>query len=94
MGWCNDKNHPKKYNKLINVNDKIGHEKLLRKDCKYDLLIPIKFNFNKRIIGGGSCIFIHLTEDYKPTRGCVALKKKDFYIMLKLINKNSKIRII
>mgnify|MGYP006108386247 FL=1 len=93
MGWCNDKNFPKKYNQLINVNNKIGHEKLFRKDNKYNLLIPIKFNFNKRIPGRGSCIFIHLTEDYKPTAGCIALKKKDFSIMLKLINKNIKIKI-
>ena len=93
MGWCNDKNFPKKYNQLINVNNKIGHEKLFRKDNKYDLLIPIKFNFNKRILGRGSCIFIHLTKDYKPTAGCIALKKKDFFIMLKLINKNTKIKI-
>ena len=93
MGWCNDKNFPKKYNQLINVNDKIGHEKLFRKDHKYDLLIPIKFNFNKRVLGKGSCIFIHLTENYIPTAGCVALKKKDFLIMLKLINKNTRIMI-
>jgi len=93
MGWCDDKNCSKKYNQLINVNDKIGHEKLFRKDHKYDLLIPIKFNFNKRILGKGSCIFIHLTENYKPTAGCIALKKKDFLIMLKLINKNTQIKI-
>ena len=93
MGWCNDKNYPKKYNQLINVSDKIGHEKLFREDHKYDLLIPIKFNYNKRIPGKGSCIFIHLTDNYQPTAGCVALKKKDFLIMLKLINKNTKIEI-
>ena len=93
MGWCDDKDDPKKYNQLVNVNDKIGHEKLFRKDHKYDLLIPIKFNFNKRILGKGSCIFIHLTKDYKPTAGCVALKKKDFLIMLKIIKKNSLIKI-
>ena len=93
MGWCDGKDDPKKYNQLVNGKDKIGHEKLFRKDHKYDLLIPIKFNFNKRILGKGSCIFIHLTKDYKPTAGCVALKKKDFLIMLKLINKNSRIKI-
>ena len=32
-------------------------------------------------------------KDYKPTAGCVALKEKDFLIMLKLIKKNSKIKI-
>ena len=93
MGWCDDIRVSKKYNKLINVNEIIHHEKLYRKDYKYDLLIPIKYNFKKRISGKGSCIFIHLTKDYKPTAGCIALKKKDFLIMLKLINKNTKINI-
>jgi len=41
----------------------------------------------------GSAIFIHLTNNYKPTAGCVAIKKKDFEILLKLINKNTKIKI-
>ncbi len=94
QGWCDDVNFPKKYNKLIRVNNLIKHEKLFRKDHKYDLLIPIKYNFNKPKTGHGSCIFIHLTMNYKPTAGCVALKKKDFLIMLKLINKNTKIKII
>ena len=94
MGWCDDIYFPKKYNKLIKTEKKIKHEKLKRKDHKYDLLIPIKYNFKKRISGLGSCIFIHLTKDYKPTAGCVALKKNDFLIMLKLIKKNSKIKII
>ena len=69
------------------------HEKIKRKDNKYNLLIPIKYNFEKPITGKGSCIFIHLTKNYKPTAGCVALKEKDFLIMLKLIKKNSKIKI-
>jgi len=93
MGWSNDINNTKNYNKLIVVNNKILHEKLFRKDYKYDLLIPIKYNFQKRIAGRGSCIFIHLTKDYKPTAGCIALQKKDFLIMLKIINKNTKIKI-
>ena len=93
MGWCNDIRFPKKYNKLIKIEKNIKYEKLNRKDYKYDLLIPIKYNSKKPIIGLGSCIFIHLTKDYKPTAGCVALKEKDFLIMLKLIKKNTKIKI-
>ena len=93
MGWCNDINNPKKYNKLIKVNKESRHEKLKRKDYKYDLLIPIKYNFKKPIPGRGSCIFIHLTKNYKPTAGCIALKKKDFLILLKIIQKKTKIRI-
>ena len=93
MGWSNDIKIPKKYNKLIEINKNIRHEKLRRKDHKYDLLIPIKYNFTNPIVGLGSCIFIHLTKDYKPTAGCIALKKKDFYILVNLINKKTKIRI-
>ena len=93
MGWCDDVRFPNKYNKLIKINKKIRHEKLKRNDYKYNLFIPIKYNFKKPIIGLGSCIFIHLTKDYKPTAGCIALKEKDFLVMLKLIKKNSKIKI-
>ena len=94
MGWCDDILFPKKYNRLFKIEKKIKHEKLKRKDYKYDFLIPIKYNFKKPIIGQGSCIFIHLTKNYKPTAGCIALKEKDFLIMIKLIKKNSKIKIV
>ena len=94
MGWCDDVKFEKKYNKLFKINKKISHEKLKRKDHKYDLIIPIKYNFLKPIKGLGSCIFIHLTKNYKPTAGCIALKEKDFLIMLKLIDKNTKIKIL
>ena len=91
MGWCNDTKNKKKYNRLIKVNKKIKHEKLFRNDNKYNFLIPIKYNFKQRILGKGSCIFIHLTQNYKPTAGCIALKEKDFLILLRIINKKSKI---
>jgi L,D-peptidoglycan transpeptidase YkuD (ErfK/YbiS/YcfS/YnhG family) len=93
MGWCDDAKSPKNYNKLLKINKDIKHEKLMRKDHKYDLLIPIKYNFYNPVVGVGSCIFIHLTNNYQPTAGCIALKKKDFLILIKLINKKSKIKI-
>ena len=94
MGWCDDPLDNKNYNKLVYINKKIKCEKLYRKNHSYDLLIPIKYNFLKPIKFKGSCIFIHLTNNYKPTAGCIALKKSDFLIMLKLINKKTKIKII
>ena len=45
MGWCDDLTNKKNYNKLIKINKNIKHEQLYRKDKKYDLLIPIKYNF-------------------------------------------------
>ena len=90
MGWCNDISS-KKYNKLIKINKKHRHEKLYRKDSKYDLLVPIKYNFNNIKKNLGSCIFIHITNNYRPTAGCVGLRKNDFLILLKLISKDSRI---
>ena len=61
-------------------------KKLYRNDRKYDLLVPIHYN-TKKPKNKGSAIFIHLTDNYKKTEGCVALKEKDMLILLKLINK-------
>ena len=93
MGWCNDEKNLRKYNKLIPISNKIRHEKLYRNDYKYDYLIPIKYNWNKPNLSKGSAIFIHLSKKYKPTAGCIGLKEKDFLILIKLINKKSKIKI-
>ena len=94
MGWCNDPKS-KNYNRQILIKDnyKFSYEKLFRRDHKYDFIIPIKYNYNKPIKNKGSAIFLHLTKNYKSTAGCVALKKKDFLILLNIINKNTKIKI-
>ena len=94
MGWCDDIKSKKFYNKLINVNKNTRHEKLYRNDYKYDFLIPINYNTKRPKIAKGSAIFIHLTNKYKPTLGCVALRKKDFLILASLINKSTKIKIV
>ena len=92
FGWCDDIKS-KFYNKPIKINNKIRHEKLYRKDKKYDLLIPIKYNSIKPKKNKGSAIFLHLTNNYKKTQGCIAIAKKDMLILLKLINKQTKIKI-
>ena len=94
MGWCDDPNS-KFYNKLIKIkkNLKIRHEKLYRKDHKYDFFILIKYNYKNPIKSKGSAIFLHLTKNYLPTKGCIALCEKDFLILAKLINKKTKIKI-
>ncbi len=93
MGWCDDANNKKYYNKLIKISKNIGHEKLFRKDYKYDFIIPINYNTKNTKLGKGSAIFIHLCHKFKSTAGCVALNKKDFLILLKLINKKTKIKL-
>ena len=94
MGWCDDPKS-KFYNKLIKIRKKtkFSYEKLYRKDYKYDLLILIKYNYKKVIRHNGSAIFLHLTKNYSSTRGCIALQKKDFLILSKVINKKTKIKI-
>ena len=81
LGWCDDPSS-RRYNKLIfiNKNTKISYEKMYRNDFKYDIVIPILYNYFKPKKNKGSAIFIHLTKDYKPTLGCIGLKKKDLLI--------------
>ena len=93
MVWCNDVRSKKYYNKLIKVNKKLKHEKLFRNDYKYNYILPINYNTKKTTLGKGSAIFIHLTKNFKPTAGCVAIQRKDLLILLKLINKKTKIKI-
>ena len=91
IGWCDDPNN-KNYNSEIQVKKNIKHEKLFRKDHKYDYLIVINYNIRRKKFKG-SAIFIHLTKNFKPTAGCIALKEKDFLILVKLINQKTKIKI-
>ena len=91
MGWCDDP-YNANYNKEIKLNKKIKAEKLYRKDKTYDIIIVINYNTQKIIKNKGSAIFIHVTNNYKPTKGCIALSLNDLEILLKIIKKNSKIR--
>jgi len=93
MGWCDDVKS-KKYNKEIKLPFKYRSEKLHRKDNIYDILINIKYNYSTVIKKKGSAIFLHITDKkYKPTKGCVAIRKKDFLKILPLINEKTKILI-
>ena len=92
MGWCNDPKN-KLYNKEIKINKLIKHEKLFRKDNMYDYFMVINYNQTKTISFKGSAIFLHLTKTYKPTAGCIAIKKNDFLVLAKLIKKEIKIDI-
>jgi len=91
LGWCNDV-RSKLYNSEITTQLNLKHEKLFRKSNNYDYFLVINYNI-KKIPFKGSAIFIHLTKNYKPTEGCIALDKKDFLILVKIINKKTKIKI-
>jgi L,D-peptidoglycan transpeptidase YkuD (ErfK/YbiS/YcfS/YnhG family) len=93
MAWCDDPKS-KYYNKEIKINNMIGHEKLYRKDNSYDYFIVINYNTKPVTRYKGSAIFIHLTENYKKTSGCIALKKSDFLVLANIINKKTNIKIV
>jgi len=93
MGWCDD-SKSKKYNQEISFPFKYNAEKFYRKDNIYDILINIKYNHFPIVKNKGSAIFLHLSKkNYKPTNGCVGIKKKDFLKILPLINRRTKILI-
>ena len=92
MGWCDDPNNIN-YNKEIKLNKNIKAEKFYRKDKIYDIIIVINYNTRRIIKNKGSAIFIHVTNNYRPTKGCITLSFNDLEILLKIIKKNSKIKI-
>tara|TARA_B100000745_G_C20045888_1_gene356578 strand:- start:320 stop:811 length:492 start_codon:yes stop_codon:yes gene_type:complete len=92
MGWCNNP-IDNKYNKEFDLKTKKKGEMLFRKDHKYDVLIPINYNTNPTIPHKGSAIFLHLTQNYKSTVGCIAINIKNFLTLVKYIKSSDKIKI-
>ena len=93
MGWCDDPKS-KKYNKLIKLPTQYNHEKLYRKDNLYDLILVLNFNVNPIVKNKGSAIFIHVArKKYKPTKGCIGLKKNNLIKIISLIPIGIKIKI-
>ena len=93
MGWCSDPNS-KNYNQQIKLPTRFKHEKLYRKDSLYDIILFINYNINPIVKNKGSAIFIHIAKkNYKPTAGCIALKKEDLIKLLEIIKRNTRIYI-
>jgi len=91
MGWCDDSKSGK-YNQPIKLPTKYGHEILYRRDNIYDLILVLNYNMKPTIKNKGSAIFIHIAKkNYKKTAGCIVLKKADLVLLVKEINKNTKI---
>ena len=94
MGWCDD-TRSKDYNKEIKFPFKYRAEKLYRSDNVYDIIIETNYNKFPTIKKRGSAIFIHVAKkNYGPTKGCIAMSKKDIKFFLKKISKNDKIKIV
>ena len=93
MGWCDDSTSHF-YNQQIKLPSKYSHEKLFRNDNLYDLILVLNYNMRPIIKNKGSAIFIHVAnKNYKPTQGCISLKKKDLTRILPLLTKKTKVLI-
>ena len=93
MGWCDDPKS-KNYNKLIKLPSAFGHEKLFKKENVYDIILVLNYNMNPVVKNKGSAIFIHIVKgNYKRTEGCIALKKIHLLKILKILKKNTKVKI-
>ncbi len=91
MYW-EDNPYNKNYNKL--TFNKKSNEHLFRKDNIYDIFVVIKYNIKPIIPGKGSAIFIHIAKkNYFPTKGCIALNKKDLIFLISKLSMNEKILI-
>ena len=91
FGWCDDP-RSKFYNSLINFPFKNSAEKLYLRENIYDIILVINYNLNPVKKNMGSAIFLHVAEkNFSPTKGCLAIKKKDLLKILPLINKKTKL---
>ena len=94
FGWC-DQPNSKFYNRLIDIPNKLSHEKLYRKDNVYDVIIVLNYNMNPTIQYKGSAIFIHVAKrKFPPTKGCIAISKKNLLSLIDAISKKTKIKIL
>jgi len=93
MGWCDD-TRSKYYNKLIRFPFILSAEKLWLNENIYDILLVINYNTKPVIKKKGSAIFLHIAKkNYKPTRGCIAISKKDMKQLIDIINNKTKLKI-
>ena len=91
MGWCDDIKS-KKYNKLISFPFKYSAEKLWREDNMYDVAIVLNHNLNPVKKNKGSAIFLHIAKkNYTPTKGCIAINRKDMLSLIANLKINSAI---
>jgi L,D-peptidoglycan transpeptidase YkuD (ErfK/YbiS/YcfS/YnhG family) len=91
MGWCDDVNS-NFYNKLIKFPFNKSAEKFWIKDNIYDVIIILNYNMNPILKNKGSAVFLHVArKNYTPTKGCIAISKKDMYFLISKINTKTKL---
>ena len=93
MGWCDDSSS-RYYNRLVKLPFNLSAEKLWLKARVYDVIIIINYNLKPTIKNKGSAIFLHIAKrNYRPTKGCIAITKKDIILLISKMNNKTKIKI-
>lgn len=93
-GWC-DAPGDRNYNRRVPVPYPASHEKMLRDDHLYDVVVVLDANIRPRRQGMGSAIFFHLARpDYAPTEGCVAIRRQDMDWLLPRLSPRTKLHVV
>lgn len=92
-GWCDDPEDPA-YNRPVRLPYPASHERLMRDDHLYDLVVVLGHNDDPVVPGAGSAVFLHLArEDYGPTEGCVALPRQELLEVLRTARADSAVAV-
>ncbi|MCE6958444.1 L,D-transpeptidase family protein [Cereibacter sphaeroides] len=75
--WSDDPRDPD-YNQMVRAPHAFSHERLMRADPLYDVILLTDWNWPEAIPGRGSAIFLHSWRRPRhPTAGCVAFSRRD-----------------
>lgn len=93
IAWSEDP-ADRRYNRPFRRERNESGDRLWRDDHLYDLIIELDHNTRPRIAGRGSAVFIHVARDgFKPTAGCVALKRDRLRLLLSRLSPRTRIAI-
>jgi L,D-peptidoglycan transpeptidase YkuD (ErfK/YbiS/YcfS/YnhG family) len=93
-GWC-DAPGDRNYNRPVRQPYPASAEPLWRGDELYDLVVVLDYNLRPRVRGRGSAIFMHVARPgYRPTEGCIALRRDHLQLLLSWLAPGSIIRTV
>jgi L,D-peptidoglycan transpeptidase YkuD (ErfK/YbiS/YcfS/YnhG family) len=89
--WCEDP-RDRRYNRPIRGTPGQVGDRLRRDDGLYDFIIEIDHNTRPRVAGRGSAVFLHLARPgFGATAGCIGMTHKAMILLLKMLNRRSRI---
>jgi L,D-peptidoglycan transpeptidase YkuD (ErfK/YbiS/YcfS/YnhG family) len=83
LGWC-DGVGDRTYNRAVRLPYPASHERMWRDDGLYDVVVQLSHNWQPRVQGFGSAVFLHVASPgYGATAGCLALSLPDLLRLLR-----------